>query len=229
MKLEDKTALISGGSSGLGLATTKMLLSKGAKVHILARGEGRLEEVEKELASDNLSVHQGDVTNVDDVERVLEEIGDIDILVNNAGVFANGRVEDHDPEEIEIVLDVNLKGLILLTNRVINRQGRDKDLVVINISSTSGVKAKAESSVYCASKWGVRGFTDSLKEELKSSGVKVIGLYPGGMRTSLFDKAKKKPDMETYMDPADVAKVLVSILEDLDKVQVDHVVVNRPG
>lgn len=218
MKLQSKIALVTGGTEGLGKTLADLLSKKGAVVHTISR---------REETDCNHTHHAVDITDGGAVQAVIDEIGDIDVLVNAAGIHLSGALADYDAESIEQVVDVNLTGLILVTHAVLPAMLEKKDGIIVNVSSSSGLKSRANESVYAASKWGVKGFTDSLRDELVTSGVRVIGAYPGGMATKFFAKAGTEVSNDDWMDPGDVAAALVYAIEHDMTLTIDELVMNR--
>jgi NADP-dependent 3-hydroxy acid dehydrogenase YdfG len=226
MKLEGKTALVTGGSTGLGFATAKALLKKGMKVTICGRTEKTLIEAAEKLDSDNLQIFVCDVREYEQVEQMVSQIGEIDVLINNAGLFLEGPLNEYDPERIAEVTDVNLKGAMFVVRAVLPEMENNGGFIV-NVSSIRGKNSKMKESVYVATKFGLRGFTDSLREEYWGTKVRILGFYPGGMDTSLYEKAKTSRDMKSMMDPDDIAEVIVFMLTRGERVNMDDVMVNK--
>jgi 3-oxoacyl-[acyl-carrier protein] reductase len=227
MELADKTVLVTGGSDGLGFAIAKKLLQRKAKVVICGRSLQRLEQAKSRLNSANLSTIQCDVSDYQAVTNMVAKLGPIDILINNAGIWVEGDLETHTPEHISQTIDINLKGAIYVTRAVLPDMKQRNEGFIFNISSTSGTKGKPGQSVYVASKFGVRGFTESLKIDLYHTNIKVAGFYPGGMKTKLFEKTGSNKDVSQYMDPNKVAAIVIFILERDDTMIMDHVVLNK--
>ena len=227
MELKNKIVLVTGGTDGLGLSITKALLSEGAIVHTVSRDEKRQSEIIGELKNPNLFTHKADVSSFKEMDSVVAEIGNIDILINNAGVWLEGPLESNSPEEIARVIDINTKGVIYTTKAVLPQMQKVNDGFIINISSTSGLKGKENQSVYVASKYAVTGFTESLKEDLKNTNIKVAGFYPGGMSTHLFEKAGFPKKNDDWMGTDKVAQVIIFILKQDDTMILDHVVLNK--
>lgn len=223
MNLTNKKIVVTGGSDGLGLAIVKALLAKKAEVHVLARDQVRLQAVQQLGAI----AHQVDVRSYPDLENLATEIGSIDVLINNAGVWIEGVVTSHEVAEIEQALDINLKGVIFTSKAFLPLLQKETESHLINVVSTSGLKGRNGQAVYCASKFGVTGFTESLKLDLEKSNVKVTGFYPGGMHTHLFDKAGSPKANQDWMDVNKVAEVLVFMLERDVSMVLDHVVLNK--
>lgn len=227
MELKNKTAIVTGGSEGLGLSIIKNLLKEGCKVHMISRDVAKQKAVTKELNDSNLFSHEADVSDYAQVEKTMKEIGDADILINNAGIWLEGSLDDNSPEAISNVIDVNTKGVIYCTKAVLPRFKEKNDGFILNISSTSGLKGRSSQSVYVASKFAVTGFTDSLKEDLQSTNIKVAGFYPGGMNTKLFNKAGYPKNNSDWMDTDKVADIIIFILKLDDSMILDHVVLNK--
>jgi len=224
MKLKNKRILITGGTEGLGLALVKNLIEKDSQIIVCARTKENLEKIKKELKE--IETHQCDVSDYSQVEKMIKETGQIDILINAAGVYYDGQLEDHTIEQIDQQIDINLKGTIYTCKAILPQMKKRQAGCIVNVSSTSGIKGKPNHSAYVASKWGVTGLTKSLQIDLKDSKVKVLGFYPGGMKTNLFEDSKKSAGAD-WMDPNKVAEIIVFMIERDESMIMDHVVVNR--
>jgi len=203
-----KTILITGGSDGLGKAIAARLAPNN-KVIILSPSEEKLKQTAREL---NCEYRVCDVRDYAQVEKVVHEVGAIDCLVNNAGLWIEGPLESNDPARIHEVLEVNTLGTINCTKAVIPAMKRQKSGRIINIISQAGFYAKAERSVYTASKWAVTGFTKSIQAELAPLGIGVTGLYPGKLKTNMFSKMGIDKSMDGALETAEVAKTVEFIL-----------------
>ena len=182
MELEDKVVLITGSSDGIGKETAIAFSKKGSKVIITYnKNEQGAEEVAKECNAKFFHLNVLDDVSIERlVEEVKKEFGKIDVLVNNAGVIVKKFLEEHETREIDEQVETNLTGLIKMTRTflpVINKDG-----VIINISSGAGKTGYAGLSVYCATKFGVRGFTQSLAGEISQ---KVYSVNPGITATKM--------------------------------------------
>ena len=164
---QDKVALVSGGSRGVGFALAKALVSNGAKVVITARGEKRLLDSEAKLKEMGGSV-----------KAAIDAFGRLDILVNNAGLTMRGKFEELSPEVCKQVGEVNLMGSIYLSRAAIPYIKRAKGNLVF-ISSIAGIFGLPGASIYCASKGGLKGLCESLRLELIPEGVHVGIVYLG--------------------------------------------------
>jgi len=188
--LEGRAALVTGASSGLGRATAIALARGGADVALVARSEKELESTKQEVSKigRRALILPTDVANEDEtsatVERTVEEFGRIDVLVNAAGTDAPGTVEELDVEGWDRTLSVNLRAPFLLSKAAFPHMREAGGGTIVNVSSVAGKKGWANASAYCASKFGLTGFTEALADEGKAYGIRAIVLYPGAMATS---------------------------------------------
>lgn len=213
ISLMKKVVFISGGSDGLGKEIARTL-SPTCSVVIFSPTKEKLEKVAKELGCDFLV---GDVSVYEDntrgINEVVKKYGRVDCLVNNAGLWIEGELDANDPAQIEKVIKVNSLGVILLTKAVIPQMKKQKSGLIININSQSGFYAnKPGRSVYNATKWGITGFTKSLQPELAKYGIRVTGIYPGKMKTKLFEKAGIQKEMSDALEPKVVAEFIEFLL-----------------
>jgi uncharacterized protein len=167
------------------------------------------------------------VNDYSQINNLIQTVTPIDILVNAAGIWLEGELETYTQSQIDAVIDTNLKGLIYSCRGAVPQMKRDRSGVIVNIISSAGLKSRSHETVYAASKWGARGFTDSLREELKESGVRIIGVYPGGMATEFFKKAGHSKDVSTWMDPNEVASVIITAIENDNTLTIDQLILNR--
>ena len=189
-RLEGKAALVTGASSGLGRATAIALARAGADVALVARSQEELDSAKEDVSKLG---RQGLILPVDlaseaeaagAVERTVEALGRIDVLVNAAGTDAPGTVEELDIEGWDRTLNVNLRAPFLLSKAAFPRMREAGGGMIVNISSVAGKKGWANASAYCASKFGLTGFTEALADEGKEHGIRAIVLYPGAMATN---------------------------------------------
>jgi short-subunit dehydrogenase len=227
MNLEKKKVLITGGADGLGYSITKKLLDEGAVVHVLTRYPKKHKDNLEAIKDLSVSVYECDISNYSEVKEIVNKIDSVDILISNVGVWLEGHLVDCSPEQISKAFDTNSKGVVFTTKAVLPGMIERNSGHIFNISSTSGLKWRSEESVYCASKWAVTGFTESLRTEFKDSGIKVTGFYPGGMNTSFFKKAGFPKDNKQWMNTDKVADVIIFMLKQDETMIMDHVVLNK--
>ena len=189
-RIEGKAALVTGASSGLGRATAISLARAGADVALVARSQGELEGAKEEISKTGrraliLAVDlASESETAKAVGRTVEALGRIDVLVNAAGTDAPGAVEELDVEGWDRTLAVNLRAPFLLSKAAFPRMREAGGGIIVNISSVAGKKGWANASAYCASKFGLTGFTEALADEGKEHGIRAIVLYPGAMATN---------------------------------------------
>lgn len=223
MILKDKVAIVTGASDGLGKQVALNLAKEGVGLALVARNEERLNEVKQNclaLGSPRVETYICDLKFKDNIKdtvgKIISDFKNIQILLNIAGVWQKvGQLDEATLENIEDVISTNLTGLVMLTNLILPVLRQQKESAIINVSSHSGIEAKSGQSLYCASKWGVTGFTESLRLDLKGSNVRIAGLYQGGTHTGLFEKANDPKDTELFdkfTDPADLADVVIFML-----------------
>lgn len=217
--------VITGAGSGLGSSLAKKYSDLGYHVCLLGRTQTKLIRT-AEILSHSHSIYEVDVSSKRDVEKVMqlikEEVGEIDLLINNAGVGVFDLTENLSEESIHQMIDINLKGTIFCTQAVLNDMKKRDRGYIANIVSLSGKRGKITESVYSASKFGARGFTESLALELEDTGIRVFGAYMGNMKTELWEGAMTE---ETYMEPDDVADIIMESIKPRKNMLVQEVVI----
>ena len=210
--LSGRTALVTGGSSGLGRATAVALAAAGADVAVLARGADELQSTAEQVRGQGrrasaIAVDLADATEIEHaVEQVRGELGGVDVLVNAAGTDVPGAVAELDVAGWDRVLAVNLRASFLLSRAVWpDMRGRGGGTIV-NVSSVAGRRGWANASAYCAAKFGLTGLTQALAAEGKPHGIRACVLYPGAMDTSWG--AWSPQDRTGDADPTDPTEAL---------------------
>jgi 3-oxoacyl-[acyl-carrier protein] reductase len=184
--LEGRTALVTGGSRGIGKAIAAELAGAGASVVVGYRsGAEEAEAVASEIGGRAV---QADVAQTEDAQRLVEEAGDVDILVNNAGVTRDGLLARMSDEDWRVVLDTNLGGTFNTCRAVARGMMRRRGGAIVNVSSIVGVHGNPGQTNYSASKAGIIGFTKALARELGSRGVRANVVAPGYVSTRLTNE-----------------------------------------
>jgi uncharacterized protein len=221
-----KIVVITGASSGLGKATATLLLDK--DYHLILTGRNK-----KGLAAftskKNATVIVGDITDkktLDEIEHEVKKRGKIDILINNAGIIYIQPFAENTQEQLDELLAIDLKAPMLLTQRLYPFMVKQHSGHIININSTTGKVAKANHTLYSAAKFGLKGFTDALRAEANAHNIRVTSFHPGGMNTEFYDELTGVP-VEKFMDPKEIANILVHILETDPAISPDEIVINR--
>jgi 3-oxoacyl-[acyl-carrier protein] reductase len=209
--LEGRTALVTGGSRGIGKAIAAELADAGATVVLGYRsGADEAEEVASEIGARAV---QADVSAAADAQRLVEEAGDVDILVNNAGVTRDGLLARMPDEDWRLVLDTNLGGTFNTCRAAARGMMRRRGGAIVNVSSVVGVHGNPGQTNYAASKAGIIGFTKALARELGSRGVRANVVAPGYITTRLTTELPEElqnamlanTPLGRFGDPEDVA------------------------
>lgn len=218
---QGRVAVITGASSGIGAATARALAADGYRVALLARRADRIDALAAEIGGGAIAI-PADVTDRDALvaaaERVQEELGGADVLVNNAGVMLLGPFSSDRRDDYRAMVEVNLLGAIT-TTEVFLDQLKDGGGDLINISSVAGRTARASNGVYAATKWGVNGWSESLRQELLPD-VRVTLIEPGVVDTDLpshiTDEATRTAVQKGYdvatVQPEEIAEVVAFVL-----------------
>lgn len=229
-KLENKVAIVTGGSRGIGKAIAQILASEGAKVIISGRNNGiEANETLQEIRNNGDSVIfiQADVTKVDEVEKMIKQIinqfGKIDILVNNAGINRDAFLVEMDPKDWLDVINTNLNGVFYCTKSASREMILQRNGKIINVSSIVGEMGIFGQCNYTASKAAVNGFTKAAAVELAPFGIQVNSVAPGMINTKMTEKLRKSKisdrilsniPMERFGNPEEVAKVVLFLASD---------------
>ncbi len=220
MNLKGKTAIVTGASSGIGAEFSKILTEAGVTVYGLARSLDKLTSIKEHLGDLFVPVKM-DVTQYEEVEQWVESTFDEkrspDILVNNAGLGYFADVDELSLEQWHTMVDVNLSGVFYLTRLIVPLM-KENDAVchIVNIASVAGLMGNPQISGYNATKFGLRGFSESLFKELRYDGIKVTCFFPGSIATSFFDSIDAVELHQNMMQPVDIAKSLKYVLETPD-------------
>jgi uncharacterized protein len=230
-----KVSLISGGASGLGLEIADQLVRSGKNVIILSRNEEKLgkaiSRLRKSATSGSADAVICNIGREEEVRKTGEFISNkelsVEYLFNNAGMGLFANAEASTSAMIDTVFEANLKGMILLTSEVLRITPKEEELTIVNIMSTSALLGRAQETIYCAAKFGARGYTEALRTEFKGSRRNIIAVYPGGMKTDFWNIIDKNKDLSRFMDPAEVAGKIVNAVLTSEKMLVTDITINR--
>ena len=214
MKLNGAAVVITGGARGLGAAMARELVERGAQVLISDIDSVDLTDLGIELDSPTMHCNVTEREQVEALGRAaVDEWGKIDIWLNNAGIWtAYTPVENVDFNKAHQLVEVNYFGLAYGMVEAIRHMREVGGGIICNTLSVRALKGKALGAAYSASKFAAEGFTQAVRDEVKETGIKVIGVYPYRIKTGLFGE-NKHDDYEQSMEPADVAKIVVDNLE----------------
>ena len=215
MNLKNAVALITGGSSGIGRAVAKSLVTSGARVAITGRDQRRLTETARELG-----VHpiHADVAVEADVEQtyreVLQQFGDLDILVNNAGSGVFKNLVDFDRKDFEAVFATNVTGAMLMAREAARHFVKRQRGNIVNIASTAALRGAPKGTAYYGSKFALRGMTECWRAELRKFNIRVILINPSEVVTNFFAAANLPQKVnDTKLRPEDIAYAVKTALE----------------
>jgi NAD(P)-dependent dehydrogenase (short-subunit alcohol dehydrogenase family) len=212
--LTGKTAIVTGGSRGIGLAIARALITRDVNVMITGTKEKPLADAVRELGAMAMA-QTADVRNYEEVERAFSaassHFGGIDIVVNNAGVGIFAPVSSMSVEQWHDVIDTNLTGVFYCCRAALPHLRKRGGGWIINISSLAGKNAFPEAAAYCASKSGLNAFSESLMQEVRHDGIRVAYVMPGSVNTGFGGHETAGADWK--LSPDDVAQVVVDLLE----------------
>ena len=220
--MTDRAAIVTGASSGIGLAVARMLAEEGHAVTLVARRPGKLEAAYEGLRADGLEVQRvaADVGEEDDVVRAVaahrEAYGRLDVLVNNAGVGIGAPIGELDTKRMDIQLATNLRSLPLFYREsvaMLTAAGAEHgNALVVNTASIAGKYGQGWLSIYSATKFGVIGFTEAMNQELGGLGIKSTALCPAWVDTPMTDFVKGRVAAEAMIQTADIVAAVRMLL-----------------
>lgn len=226
MNLKDKTIIITGSTGGIGRELVKSIDSEDSNLILISRSEDELQNLAKELKSksEHFACNFSDQGEVEELaKKISKKFKVVDVLINAAGVGVYKKLEDETLEEWNNSMNINVTSQFLMTKYLSKNLRRSRNSLVLNIGSGAGVIPMADRSIYCATKFAVRGLTLSLAEEYKRTSVEFCLITLGSTLTSFgpMSYKEKKSDMEkgkkAYFTPDWVAKKLISIIKDDDR------------
>jgi NAD(P)-dependent dehydrogenase (short-subunit alcohol dehydrogenase family) len=237
--MADRAALITGASSGIGLAIARTLGEEGHALTISARRAEKLEAAADELRSDGLDV-QSVAANMTEEDEVLglfakhrETYGRLDVLVNNAGVGIGARMEEIETKYLDMQLAVNLRALIIGTREglpMLREAGAEHGkALIVNTASIAGKSGQAWLSIYAATKGAVINFTQSTHREVGAAGIQCTALAPGFVDTPMTEFAKGQVPAEEMIRPQDIGEAVRFLLRTSPNCHVPEIVFSRPG
>ncbi len=208
---KDKIVLITGGTSGIGLAAARLFLASGAKTALVGRNKTKGEAVVKELCKSGscAAFIQGDISDPSCCEAIVrqtvDKFGRLNIVVNSAGIYLEKAIAEVTPEDYDKVMDINIKGTFFIAKYAVPELKKTGGNIV-NVSSDAGLNGNILCTAYCASKGAVTTFTKALALELAPYGVRVNCVCPGDIRTPMLDR-----QLALYEDPENRLKEMASL------------------
>lgn len=223
-----KTIIITGSSDGIGKSIAKKLSEQKHNLILFGRDEPKLQEVKTmcEANGSRVETYAFDLTDQATRAKVISEIlksHQIDVLINNAGIWHNSlNLSELPAEKIQEVINTNLTAQMLLTKDVIESM-RNRETAIINIISSAGLNGKAGRTAYAASKFGMRGFTEALRDETYGDPIRIGAVFQAGTNTQMFAKAGETMPVEKYTNPDDLSDVVVFMLSRPPKIWLNEV------
>jgi NAD(P)-dependent dehydrogenase (short-subunit alcohol dehydrogenase family) len=237
--MPERAAIVTGASSGIGLAVAKVLGEEGYGVTMAARRADKLEAAVAGLAAEGLDVHAV-AANVSEEEAIQNVVGvhreryeRLDVLVNNAGVGFGAQVGDVQTKHLDMQLSINLRSIVLFYRECVpllaSAAAEHKNALVVNTSSISGKFGQGWLSVYSATKHGVVGWTEAMNKELAPQGIKSTALCPAFVDTPMTEFAKQHVPAEDMIRPEDIAEAVRFLLKTSPACIVPEIMFVRPG
>ena len=212
--LNGKTAIVTGGGSGIGLGTAKALAQAGCQVTICGRNEAKLVEA----AGDNLGIHLCDIADREQVLALISELGTPDIFVNAAGInVVKRKTYELSPNDFEKLMGINCTGFYNILHAILPAMRERKDGLIFSISSIAGKRAYPLAGMgYAASKFGVSGMASAVNAEEAENGIRITSIFPGEVNTPILDERPVKiPDEQKarMVHPEDIGTLIVAIAQ----------------
>jgi short-subunit dehydrogenase len=219
VNLGGRTALVTGATGGLGQAIARALARRGASLILTGRRADVLEPFAAELRARAVVC---DLAQRSELERLAAEAADADVLVANAGVPASGTIDSLSIEQIDRALDVNLRAPLLLARMLSDGMAQRGGGHIVFVNSTSGKTATVGQSIYSATKFGLRGYAQGIREDLRPRGIGVSSVFPGFIRDAgmFHDSGAELPGYIGTRTPEDVARAVVRAIE-RDRAEID--------
>ena len=219
MNLNNKTAIVTGGTKGIGRAIAEALLREGVSVCIAARKQSEIDQTVSDLGGNTTGLIC-DVRDYDQVKALIDytvkELGGLDILINNAGIGTFETVAETSPEDFRAVLETNLFGVFYCCHEAIPQMKKRGGGYIINISSLAGANPHPRMAAYNASKFGLNGFSETLMQEVRHDNIKVSYIMPGSVNTE-FGGDSPGDEKSWQLTPKDIARVVIDLLHHDDR------------
>ena len=237
--MDARAALITGGSSGIGLAIARALGSEGYGITLSARRPEKLESAADELRAEGLTIEAvpANVANEEEIKRAVQaheqRFGRLDVLVNNAGIGIGGAIAEAETKRLDLQLDVNLRAVYLMTRDCIPllkaAGGEHGKALIVNMASIAGKYAQGWLAAYSATKFGVVGLSQAAHRELATSGIQVTALCPGFVATAMTDWIEDQVPKEEMIRPEDIASAVLFLLGTSPNCMIPEIQFMRPG
>lgn len=216
MELKNTIALVTGGNSGLGKATAVALINQGCQVIITGRDHSKTKRVADEIGATPFDC---DVTRDEDIDQMYDfirnEFGRLDILINNAGIGKRAELTELSREDLKEIYEVNVFGATMVAKGAAQLFKEQQSGNIVNVASTASLKGYATGSIYCSSKFALRGLTQCWQAELRRDNIRVIQVNPSEVPTAFGDEANReeRPLEDNKLRPEEIAHTIVCALK----------------
>ena len=228
--MEKDIIVITGGANGLGKALLNQAIQNNLFVCNIDKDEIKMKELEIEY-KENYKGFVGDVSDeifIKETFKNISNIGNIKYLINNAGEPSFKLPTEYNKNDINKCFN-GLEGMILCSTECLKIKN-ESDLKIVNIMSSAALRGNKQEAVYCATKWGERGYTESLKVAYKETSVKIIGVYPGGINTEFYKNSRdyvSEEKQSSFMNPNEVANIIIENLLTKNNLTVSDIIIER--
>ena len=228
--MKEKIIVITGGASGLGLELVKQSIARGLYVCNIDWNVSKMKELE-ETYKTGYNGFIGDISDEDFIKDTISEIsklGNIKYLINNAGEPSFKLPCEYSKDDIDKCFK-GLQGMIIVSTETLKAK-EEKNLKIVNVMSSAALRGNKQEAVYCATKWGEKGYTESLKIAYKGTSVKIIGVYPGGINTNFYKNSRdyiSEEKQNSFMNPRDVADTILNNILSPANLTVADIIIER--
>ena len=229
--MDKPIAIITGASTGIGRSLA-IKLSEQYLVYLISRNKENLNKT-KELINDqnnNCKIIVSDISQTESMNNVYSQIKHkekIELLINNAGIGVFKSITDTTIEDWDNTINTNLRGSFLMTKMIIDNLKSKKNGKIVFISSVAGLQPYKNSTAYVASKYGLRGFASSLREELREFNIKVITIFPGAVNTPIWDNKNMNELRKDMMDVNNISKIIINAINAPNNCVTEEIVIRR--
>jgi NAD(P)-dependent dehydrogenase (short-subunit alcohol dehydrogenase family) len=237
--MPERAAIVTGASSGIGLAIAHLLGGLGHGLTVAARRPEKLGGAAQELRDAGYEVEEvpANLTSEEDIQRVVgahrDRFGRLDVLINNAGVGIGGPVAETQTKRLDMQLDVNIRAIVLFYRECVDMLraagAEHRNALVVNLSSIAGVSGQGWVSVYSATKFAVRGYTQAMNKELAAEGIKSVALCPGFVATPMTEWVQGELPPDEMISTQDLAEAVRFLLGLTPHCLVQEIVFSRPS
>ena len=210
MEIKNKVVFITGGATGIGLATTQQLVAEGARVAVYTRTIPQTADIAALKENPNVLFFDGDIREENKVraaaQKTKETFGSLDVLINNAAIAQRKPFIETTPEDWDPIIDVNIKGTLVVTHAILPLMREQKSGTIVNVASGAGLYGVENLSLYSLTKAAIINFSQSLADEVRADNVAVFSIAPGGTDTDMFRACF--PGEEPLQTPQQIAEVI---------------------